>query len=731
MTDNEVPLNKQQDSGQEDQELTPWLQKRLEERARPLTSQGLLQVVHHGGQLARWVIKHTSLSSLISRVGNLTFLSRASRGIARRAASVEPSDIYSILDLPWFRAGQDQSQEKIDTSGVSSFKEPSSGKVMHSPPEFPKEGKATKQGKETETYIHRLISPPLSRKTNQPIGTHPVRVQQKMEVSYSDGTEKRPEKSTANSAKRMSETPVSPITGTQKGTNAGKLETPRSYEADNAKKTASKVDGQLKDAYLEPSSQSAQQVLRAIEAAEKSTTSSVQQSRQQISPSVEFPEKSTEPDIQRSRQRQRDDSETGRASEIAESPVTASVETTVDTVIHRKFDAGKAKKEDATPTPPGKETIGKREITKKLQRDELSGARIESHGKEVSEVYPVQDLFHKKPMSIGQKIVRSLPFIRNIMRKESQPFKPATSIAEERPEIKESSAATKKIEMVHPDERASSIIQESPTVFDINITEQAKKESSSVSPELKEIIKEKPAESFKLVKQPIIREHSAEEGTRQIYPDKDLFHKRPPAIGQQIMRSLPIIGNLSRKMDLPSQPVTYINDEQRESQYSKLPLTDLETSPIREANEQQPPSPVVKRIITGKPPAIGRKEIPTGGNLEALPDFTGAVRTSELDLVLAPMKQTSLAHQQDNHVEAGDETQNIQRALMPSVSQPIIQTQPEPVQQPSTTQTTIMRAADTNAVPGNNQIDYKTLAREIYPLIRRMIAIERERRPSR
>jgi len=59
-----------------------------------------------------------------------------------------------------------------------------------------------------------------------------------------------------------------------------------------------------------------------------------------------------------------------------------------------------------------------------------------------------------------------------------------------------------------------------------------------------------------------------------------------------------------------------------------------------------------------------------------------------------------------------------------------VQTQTNQTQTQNTTQSTVTQNVENNANQNNNQPDIKALAREVYPLIRRMIIIERERRPS-
>ena len=118
--------NKEQNQAQASQELNPWLLKRLANRALP--SQGstpsLLSTVRqqprhlgeNSSQLTRWVIARAGLASVMSRAIHLPLLSRAYDFIMRKTAFV-PSVWPRMLDLQWLRQGRKQRRSFTQTAG--------------------------------------------------------------------------------------------------------------------------------------------------------------------------------------------------------------------------------------------------------------------------------------------------------------------------------------------------------------------------------------------------------------------------------------------------------------------------------------------------------------------------------------------------------------------------------------------------------------------------------------
>jgi hypothetical protein len=101
MADEEVSANnKNEDLGTP--ELNSWMRARMEERARPLSSQGLHRS-YNGSRLTNSVAEHVGMSDALSRDRRLTFLTGAYRGILRKVGRTETPELFKMIDLPWFR----------------------------------------------------------------------------------------------------------------------------------------------------------------------------------------------------------------------------------------------------------------------------------------------------------------------------------------------------------------------------------------------------------------------------------------------------------------------------------------------------------------------------------------------------------------------------------------------------------------------------------------------------
>jgi hypothetical protein len=282
---------------------------------------------------------------------------------------------------------------------------------------------------------------------------------------------------------------------------------------------------------------------------------------------------------------------------------------------------------------------------------------------------------------------------------------------------------------------------------DISPTHETKAEDSLLIPDSNEIRYENLAiETFNLKASDTAGDQVTEKKAIQAYPAKDLVYRKSLPIGQQItgtlplgqqiVRTLPLIRNMSRKASLPSEPILPISEKPPESHDIRLLLNTPETVRVPDVNDNAylpvPSLPITSPVVTDTVLTAASDETPISRQIAALRDFTKPSNNRGLDLVLAPINHTSMTTpQQVNYVQTVDVTQYLSRTQTPSSSQPIIQTQPEQSQQPSTTQGSTTQTTESTGELSNNKPDVKALAREIYPLIRRMIIIERERRPSR
>jgi hypothetical protein len=118
------------DREESSQELSPWLRERLADRARPFTAQPITPAPAAGSdtrhqiglmsennnRLARWVIDHSQLASVVARATSLSLLPRAFDIIWRKPTFV-PAVWQRVLNLPWFRQGRERLRGFAETIG--------------------------------------------------------------------------------------------------------------------------------------------------------------------------------------------------------------------------------------------------------------------------------------------------------------------------------------------------------------------------------------------------------------------------------------------------------------------------------------------------------------------------------------------------------------------------------------------------------------------------------------
>jgi hypothetical protein len=213
----------------------------------------------------------------------------------------------------------------------------------------------------------------------------------------------------------------------------------------------------------------------------------------------------------------------------------------------------------------------------------------------------------------------------------------------------------------------------------------------------------------------------------QIYPFKDLVHTRMYSTRQQIVRSLPLIRNWS-KTNLPvsraGEKLIKSNGSQRSKNALDIPqVQEINTSSSKPARSLPNLPTVADSNITSPYDDVLQNA------LQRLPDFKRGSNNSEIDLIIAPTNQTNTTRQSDNY-QPLDQLIHLQRDQSTVSSLSTVQTLPDQTQTQNPTQTSTTQNVENNTSQNNNQPDIKALAREVYPLIRRMIIIERERRPS-
>ncbi len=189
MADNESLADKKMDVDQDELKLSPWLQKRMEERALPFNSQGLFtgltsfvvrnqpfqRLFERSNRLSR-----VRLTRAISQTNRQPFLSKAMLDIISRTINTGTSSLYKILDLPWFRPRRSQREETIENMGYTDKRETDiemnastpEHRVLQASPELVDRKEYRRVKKTPEVYFERISSPPISRKKTRNIWEH-------------------------------------------------------------------------------------------------------------------------------------------------------------------------------------------------------------------------------------------------------------------------------------------------------------------------------------------------------------------------------------------------------------------------------------------------------------------------------------------------------------------------------------------------------------------------------
>ncbi len=118
MSQNGDISNTRQDKEQASKELNPWLLKHLADRALPFTAQPLSHLGGSSSRLAKWVVNRAGLASGISRAIHLPLLSRAFDSIWRKPTFIPPV-WQRMLDLPWSRQSRKQGHSFTQTTSAT------------------------------------------------------------------------------------------------------------------------------------------------------------------------------------------------------------------------------------------------------------------------------------------------------------------------------------------------------------------------------------------------------------------------------------------------------------------------------------------------------------------------------------------------------------------------------------------------------------------------------------
>jgi len=177
---------------------------------------------------------------------------------------------------------------------------------------------------------------------------------------------------------------------------------------------------------------------------------------------------------------------------------------------------------------------------------------------------------------------------------------------------------------------------------------------------------------------------------------------------------------------LSQEPVQYHADEtQMEMNDDYRPEKNMATEPLYEAGagSYRPVHklPLTSQVISAMETGIARKAISYGHISRAMPDFPGP-SSHTLDLPLAPVTRIEVMRQQEEYLRTGQIEEELTTLRLAQKTQ---STQTPPIG----TQHTSKVDSNEDSTENNDEksADYRTLAHKIYPFIRRMVMIERER----
>jgi hypothetical protein len=811
MTDEQVSAN-DKNEGKGTLELTPWMRERLEERAHPLFSQGISQ--NGGNRLTNVVKQHVGISDVLSRVGKLTFLSGAYHGILRKVGRTGTPELYRMIDLPWFRTRDASREEPMRERSWSGFEE--TGNVESKPltkPEMPKkiisnvnatsknnaqkgvfrdiassERITTSYNSKSEipavkrmssdAFFTTLISPPISREVIPSIGHgvgRPIVAKQAakpgeldMPVSISTTGDERPSTVQRNRVHQdHTDDARRPPGHSSSGTlnNKGISEEPSETAGDNAR--LPRDAGQSKSSNADKSdsipdaksNENASQIVRLDLSLKSIQPLTERKDASQVYPPQELVHGKPLSISQRviralpfiKNIARKNDKVTlmaaTRPDESGQKQESFST-TTINMVLPP---AETSIPEFNTLTYRDKDLSGKadeqiqasnahfNQITDESPEKPLAMAERKTR-REVNQIYPPQDLVHKKQVSIGQKIMRAIPLVKKLVKKdENVALMPTTrqekstlttTVISDKDTPQNDSFSMTKIEMVLPSGDAKVPESAAMTYEDKHLSEKAGDQTRTSNILGDEAIAEVPEQPIATAER-INRKEST-----QIYPSKELILKEPRGISQQILRVLPLMRGTSKKGIAPHRvlPELQIPIESRENQpagdnpeipgmqeiisYFSQPAVEL-THPAAQQS--------LSRAIDRNDISINRDSIMQNKN-DSVPGIMG--HAGHLDLFLSSASQLVRASDQVGSFQPSTQPLNLQRAQSSFPTQTVMQVETEQTQQ-GTGQTTAAQQGENSTNQNKNQLDLRALAREVYPFIRRMIIIERERRPSR
>ncbi len=754
--DNEGLSNEWQENTPVKRELDPWLQRRLEERARPLNSriqaiekpalistayQKLLRSTGKSNRIVDSILGRVGLTSGKLQSDKLPLFSKSFPGSIGRTVISGASGLYRMLNLPWFRPKRGYKSGPVDDSGREVRQEMPGDSddglndtVVLPEIESVEDDRLERPGKTPETYINYMISSPITRKTIMNIDkqdrdsvnrNRPSLMTGRIaETRNLTGAEKnnRGLSGISRSLDRsaISKEVIPGRSGIQQDDRTTKITgypSPRSEEKDTGRVAATGEGTKRVETIDYPSPRSEEKNTGQV------TTTGEGMKRVET---IDYPSPRSE---ERDTGRVAATGEGTKRVETIDYPSPRSEEKNTGQVAATGEDTERVETIDY-PSPRSEER-GKRQRPAtgiEVTKPDISPT---SKGNKGNHVYPVMNLFYEKSLPIVRKIVRSLPFSRNIQRREVSPGESVNQPADQRPaEQNDNYRHLDSLEIVSDHNESPSETPVSAGLPELPYIAGVETKDYTVGQEFQDSGNESKAfESQKMNKSAISREKGIKVDTRLAYTAKDLFYRKPLPLTRRLIQSLPIINKIQRSAMLSSVPVKQSTNRSQTDRSDKFRSPEnLETADLHEvyarAYEPAQELPLISRAITSKKSETHRNDSLSGDSSIAGPDFIIPVNNS-LDLTLAPVNRMPAVQRQEEYPR-------IERPpVEPVIARSTQQIQRAETQQSETTGEAATESHENSTGVNESMLDYRTIARETYPFIRRMIMVERERRPSR
>lgn len=728
-----------QDNTTIERELDPWLQRCLEERARPLNSRVLStdkpalistsnDMTGKSNRIVDSIMGRARLMPGMFQADRLPLFSRTFTGLISRSISTGASGFYKMMNLPWFRPKRGNKQEYGTDSELIGRQEMPEGSaddinntVILPVTESVEDNRPQSPGKTPETYFNYMVSSPITRKTVMNFN---------------------------NQERDMVLTRSSSLMRTGPAAETHNLINTEKNNRDISLVSRS-IDRSTTNKEVIPDRVGIQQDNRATKTTGDFSHNKEEKGKGQI-PVIDYP--SSQRDDTDTRQITATDADTKTVDTI-DFPSLQREDRNAGQMSATEKDARKAEAIDYPSPRREDESQGQISATRiDVTKPDISSESGDDKG---SSVYPAKNLFYEYPSSIVRKIVRSLPFTRNIQRKEIRQSESVNQPANQR-------QTEQNVNNGYPDNHDNvSSYTESPGVMPVNadLPNKTAAKDSTVNQEFPDAGHENQAfEPQKLNKASISRE------TSPAYPVKDLFHRKPLPLTGRLIQSLPLIKNIQRKPILSSESVKQSGDrKQSEPGDNFRSPENLRTGDRYEvdARAYKPAQELsfISRAITSAESDSHQDRLFPGDSSTTVPDFIMPVDHS-LDLTLAPAGRTPTIQRQSEYSrinrssavpvttrstqkirtaetqqsetsdETATETQQSETSEQAATETQQTETSDE-TQQSETSEQAATGTQASSSSDNENMLDYRTIARETYPFIRRMIMVERERRPSR